>query len=667
MLALPENLDLANAEFLQAWNLIRHTNKSIFLTGKAGTGKSTFLRYICENTKKKYIVLAPTGIAAINVGGVTIHSFFQVPLRPIPPDDPDYSVSRILKKIRINKEKSHLIKALDLLIIDEISMVRPDTIDFIDRLLRAITHNRKEPFGGKQLLLVGDIFQLEPVVTAATRTILTRFYSDLFFFNAVAFKKNSLLAIELKKVYRQSDKSFVEMLDRIRLNRPTSDDLIQLNSRYYPSSINISSNLPEENEFVMTLASRRELVDCINSQRMEKNPNPEKIFDGVIEGEFPTRSLPTDLHLRVKKDEQIILLKNDKDHRWVNGTLAQIEEIEENTIRIKLENGTAHALEREVWENIRYTYDEKSNKVTEDVIGRFIQFPIKAAWALTVHKSQGLTFNKVNIEMGQGAFSAGQTYVALSRCRSLEGLTFQSPISRRDVIVSQGAVKYSAQFNDRPRIEKALDEAKSKILYAEALEAFDNFDMNDATVKTAQALLLTHDLERPAVVKFIAQKLKLINTLQDQLQQAKDELHSLALEYVEMGRECLSIEGAAKAAISNFDKALRLESTLPDAIVGRISSLLQLNRNLEAHLDIEVAEQEKLIPLLDLHILKGELAEKDNHPEEALLEYTAAIKLSKKNPDLHQRIARVFLRLGMDDMAAKHLDKARKYRSSRKK
>ena len=199
MVQLPDNLDLANAEFLQAWNLVRHTNKSVFLTGKAGTGKSTFLRYICERTKKRHVVLAPTGIAAVNVGGVTIHSFFQMPLRPVPPDDPDYIVSRILKKLKLRREKIKLIRSIELLIIDEVSMVRPDMIDFIDRVLRAVTGCRKVPFGGKQLLLVGDIFQLEPVVTPDTRTILSRFYPDFFFFNAIAYQKVPLVSIELKR------------------------------------------------------------------------------------------------------------------------------------------------------------------------------------------------------------------------------------------------------------------------------------------------------------------------------------------------------------------------------------------------------------------------------------------------------------------------------------
>lgn len=667
MVQLPDNLDLANAEFLQAWNLVRHTNKSVFLTGKAGTGKSTFLRYICERTKKRHVVLAPTGIAAVNVGGVTIHSFFQMPLRPVPPDDPDYIVSRILKKLKLRREKIKLIRSIELLIIDEVSMVRPDMIDFIDRVLRAVTGCRKVPFGGKQLLLVGDIFQLEPVVTPDTRTILSRFYPDFFFFNAIAYQKMPLVSIELKKVYRQTDGDFISLLDRIRVNRATRDDLRRLNERLVPSVSMSNFCRDSGDDFVMTLASRRDLADAINARQMEMNPNPEKVFQGTVEGEFPERSLPTELNLAVKKDEQVILLKNDKDRRWVNGTLARVDAIEENTIRIRLEDGSVHALEREVWENIRYTFDEKENKVLEEIIGRFIQFPLKAAWALTVHKSQGLTFSKVNIEMGHGAFSAGQTYVALSRCRSLEGLTFHSPISPRDVIVSQGAVRFAESFNDREIVSSALDEAKSKILYAEALDAFENFDISEAVEKTIEGLTISGDFSKPEVRRFITRKLKIINRLGDDLQKARDIMSSLASEYADMGRECLEMEGASMAALSNFDKALRLDASMPDALAGRISSLISLNRTIEAKSELDRVAKEMSLPLLDIYILKGQLAEVEESPSEALLAYTDALRISKKDPVIHERLSTIYSQLGMDDLAQIHREKALRLRSRKRK
>lgn len=371
MIDLPKDIDLANPEFLKVWNLLSHTSTSIFLTGKAGTGKSTFLRYICENTKKNYVVLAPTGIAAVNVGGMTIHSFFKIPLRPLPPDDPDYLLPRILRTIKFPRSKIKLIRKTELLIIDEISMVRADIMDFIDRVLRAIG-DRRLPFGGKQLLLVGDIFQLEPVVTADVRNILSRYYSNFFFFNALAYRQIPLVSIELKKIYRQKDDAFIGLLDRIRMNRVTPYDLQILNSR----TASYDSLDKDETDFRITLATRRDLVDSINERCLEHNPNEEHIFHGIIEGEFPEKSLPTDLHLRLKKGVQVIMLRNDPSSRWVNGTLAIIDDIRENAIVIVLENGDKHTIDRDVWENVRYSFNEKEKRVVEEVIGRFFQFPV---------------------------------------------------------------------------------------------------------------------------------------------------------------------------------------------------------------------------------------------------------------------------------------------------
>lgn len=661
---LPENLDLINPEFIQAWNLIRHTNKSVFLTGKAGTGKSTFLRYICKNTKKKYVVLAPTGIAAVNVGGVTLHSFFHIPLRPIPPDDPDYTVSRILRKLKLTKEQFRVIKNVELIIIDEVSMVRPDIIDFIDRLLQAVTGIRREPFGGKQLLLVGDIFQLEPVVTSDTRTILSRYYTDFFFFNALAYSRIPLVSIELKKVYRQSDPSFISMLDRIRVNKASGEDLRRLNSRLVSVA---DAGTDSSDEFVMTLASRRGLADAINSRMMQQNPNPETVFIGKIEGDFPERSLPTDLNLAVKKDEQIILIKNDKDKRWVNGTLARVEAIENDSIRIILEDGSTHTLEREVWDNVKYTFDENEKKVNEEIIGRFIQFPIKAAWALTVHKSQGLTFNKVSIELGDGAFSAGQTYVALSRCRSFEGLRFHSPISRRDVIVSRGAVEFSSTFNDASQVNGALEEARTKILLSEANEAFDSRDMRTAVEKAIEGLPAEGKPGRALAARFISRRLLALEKAEAEVREMKGRMASLASEFVRMGNECLKVAGAEEAAISNFDKALTLDPSCPEAIEGRIRTLISTRRLIEASSALELADAARSLPTFSFHFLDGMLAQAIGAPDKALVSFQQASDADKGNAEVHDRMADILDKLDFPDMAETHREKARKLRKRKRR
>ena len=289
-------IDTGNKEFQDALSLIQYTSQSVFLTGKAGTGKSTFLKYVCEHTKKKYVVLAPTGVSAINVGGSTIHSFFKMPFRPMLPDDPDLSLAggRIYELLKYNKKQRQLLREVELIIIDEISMVRADMIDFIDRVLRVYSGNMRFPFGGKQLLLVGDVYQLEPVVTSDMRDILSRFYSNFYFFSARVFREMSLVPIELQKVYRQQDERFVEVLDKIRNNTATREELDLLNSRYLPQYE------PEKDNFSITLATRRDQVDYINENRLSGLPGKEYTFTGTIKGDFPEGSLPTSLELVVK-------------------------------------------------------------------------------------------------------------------------------------------------------------------------------------------------------------------------------------------------------------------------------------------------------------------------------------------------------------------------------
>lgn len=469
----PVNIDLDNPEFQCAWNLLQNTHKSVFLTGKAGSGKSTFLKYICKNTKKKNIVLAPTGISAVNVGGQTLHSFFKIPFKPLLPDDPEFSPRKIRQTLRYSKDKVKIIRELELIIIDEISMVRADIIDFIDKVLRVYSNNMREPFGGKQLLFVGDVFQLEPVVTRDMRDILSRFYTQFFFFNARVFGDLGLVPIELQKMYRQTDNTFLSLLDRVRNNHASAQDIAQLNQRYNP-------NFTDNGEFVITLAMRRDTVDAINDEHMRALTTPEYTFTGVITDKFPENELPTNKELVLKQGAQVIFIRNDKDNRWVNGTLAKVYEVSDDTLKVEMENGEIYKLEREMWENMQYTYDEKEKKIIESVLGTFSQFPIKPAWALTVHKSQGLTFNNVVIDFGGGAFTSGQTYVALSRCTTLEGITLLKPLSARDIIVSTAVVAFSRSFNDKLIIENALRQEKAASLYRKAVHAFDHFEFSDS-------------------------------------------------------------------------------------------------------------------------------------------------------------------------------------------
>ena len=336
ILSATHNIDLSNPELQKAMQIIQFTHRSLFLTGKAGTGKSTFLRYIAATTKKKHIILAPTGIAAINAGGSTLHSFFKLPFYPLLPNDSRFSIRNIKDTLKYNGEKRKLIKEVELIIIDEISMVRADLIDFIDKVLRVYSRNMREPFGGKQLLLVGDIYQLEPVVKEEDRRLLNPFYSSAFFFNAKMFQQMQLVSIELRKVYRQQDPAFINILDHVRTSEIAPKDLELLNNRV---------NAPIENDdynLAITLSTRRDTVDYINEKKLKELDGETTFFKGRIEGEFPASSLPTPIELNLKPGAQIIFIKNDIDHQYVNGTLGKVigfdedDEADNNEDNIKI-------------------------------------------------------------------------------------------------------------------------------------------------------------------------------------------------------------------------------------------------------------------------------------------------------------------------------------------
>ena len=320
------DIDTSSIEFQNALSLIRFTHQSVFLTGKAGTGKSTFLKYVCRNVKKKHVVLAPTGIAAINVEGSTLHSFFKLPFHPLVPDDPRFSPRKLRDFLKYKKSHIKLLKELDLIIIDEISMVRADIIDFIDRVLRVYCQNMREPFGGKQMLFVGDVFQLEPVVKADERDILARYYPNPYFFSARVFGQMNLVSIELRKVYRQRELAFINALDHIRENQVTDAELKLLNTRYSPNEREDAGE--DVSDYNIVLATRRDNVDYINQHELSKLTTPSVFFDGSIKGEFPETSLPTLLHLELKEGAQVIFVKNDMEKRWVNGTLGCIVDID---------------------------------------------------------------------------------------------------------------------------------------------------------------------------------------------------------------------------------------------------------------------------------------------------------------------------------------------------
>ena len=564
----PSQIDLENEEMQKALQIIQFTRRSLFLTGKAGTGKSTFMRHIAATIKKKHIILAPTGIAAINAGGSTLHSFFKLPFHPLLPTDKRYSARNIRDTLKYNGEKTKLLREVELIIIDEISMVRADIIDFIDKVLRIYNRNMREPFGGKQLLLVGDIYQLEPVIKEDERQLLRPFYPSCFFFDAHVFREMQLIAVELKKVYRQRDAQFISLLDHIRTSQVSDTDLRLLNAR-----VNAEIGT-EEGRLSITLSGRRDTVDYINEKQLNTLPDQPTIFYGHIEGEFPESSLPTPIELEVKTGAQVLFIKNDKERRWVNGTLGTIigfGDEEDGIIYVRTEDGRDFDVEREIWSNVRYTFNEKEQKIEEEEIGSYQQFPLRLAWAITVHKSQGLTFNNVKIDFTGGVFAGGQTYVALSRCTSLQGISLQEPVRRENIFVRTEVTNFARNYNNLNIINSALQESKADKQYADAMAAFDKGDMQAAIDNFFLAIHSRYDIEKPAAKRLIRKKLNSVNMLKQQLAEAhaleaqrSEQLKRLATEYTLLGKESEK-EGMPQAAIRNYEKALELWPELPEA------------------------------------------------------------------------------------------------------
>lgn len=476
-------------------DLLEYTHRSVFLTGKAGTGKTTFLNDFVKNTKKKYIVVAPTGIAAINAGGVTIHSLFTIPPRAfVPTTDPinrnqAMNINDLFPHFKYRKDKLKLLRELELLIIDEVSMLRADLLDVIDFALRHVRRSQ-QPFGGVQLLLIGDLYQLPPVVREDSEAILSQYYPSPFFFSAVALQQTPLLTVELTKVYRQQDEGFLQILNAIRDADISHAELERLNERYQPKFE------PKEDSYIY-LCSHNRIADRINQDKLAELGGRTYQFEASVFGNFSESQYPNEEVLELKVGAQIMFIRNDpsSEKKYYNGKLAEISYIGKDKIKAILDGSEEEIIiNKETWEQKKYVVDEENN-IQEEILGSFEQYPIRLAWAVTIHKSQGLTFDKVIIDAGK-SFTSGQVYVALSRCRTLEGIVLKSKITQ-DVIFSDHRIEiFQEATHANDQLEEILEQEKYNYSLYKVLGNVDATWLRDASIKWAASAFAAKNLDQ---------------------------------------------------------------------------------------------------------------------------------------------------------------------------
>ena len=466
-----------NPELRSAWDFVEHTGTSIFLTGKAGTGKTTFLRTVVERSTKQMVVVAPTGVAAINAGGVTIHSFFQLPLSPYVPG------ADVKKIFEFGREKRKIISSMDLLIIDEISMVRSDLLDAIDSVLRRYRDHYK-PFGGVQLLMIGDLAQLTPVVTPEDEEILRPYYDTPYFFGSKALQQISYVTIQLKKIYRQADTTFVDLLNHIRDGHPTAEDLATLHKRYNPTF------QPEAKDGYIRLTTHNRMADEYNDHEMQRLSSQPFTYSAVIDGTFPDYSYPTAFYLTLKVGAQVMFIKNDVNGEYYNGKIGHVVALDKENIKVRC-IGESNDIDvgMQEWENAKYSINPETHEIETEVQGVFRQYPLRLAWAITIHKSQGLTFDRAIIDAGH-SFAPGQVYVALSRCRSLDGIVIVSRINESAIINDDRVDNYIAkQEEEAERSLRQLPQLKQDYYRQLIIELFDFRSLQSAEDRFLRLML----------------------------------------------------------------------------------------------------------------------------------------------------------------------------------
>lgn len=542
---------MENSEFDIATQFAIYTNQHIFLTGKAGSGKTTLLKHIAEKTTKNFVIIAPTGVAAINAGGTTIHSMFHLPLSSFVPSndfvDANLATNRkmLLSRLRLSRDKRRLIEELDLLIIDEVSMVRADILDAVDFVLKAIRRNTREPFGGVQVMLIGDMHQLPPVTRDHEWALLQQYYQSPYFFDSLVWKNLDAVQIELKKIYRQSDEVFLNILNNIRNKEMQEEDYLHLEKRYNPKFS------PGDEGYVL-LSTHNNKANAVNEYELNKLPKQVFSFDAKVEGDFPEHMFPCEQTIYLKEGAQVMFIRNDIDGNYYNGRLAKIIYLDKDEIKVSFnDDKQIFTLHRETWENISYTMDATTEKIEKKLQGTFSQYPLRLAWAITIHKSQGLTFDKVIIDAGQ-SFAAGQVYVALSRCRTLEGIVLHSRITQNVLYSDEKINVFSASHHKSLQLENILAEAKIRFAKLQLKKLFTFEKLADRIMEWKEMIDAKDIPEKEKTISLHAEIKSQLNSINETAGKFQNQLAQLLDAFEKDEKNISAIKERGNKAIDYF-------------------------------------------------------------------------------------------------------------------